>query len=111
MINIYPFRYNYTPWWWYWNAGWMPAKILIKHPYMAHTVVDRLGTHMLVHKLYKSYYPEWKTNYECMHLLINHRGYLDKESPIKEFNETNIIDYNATYGYMVRDIIERAKIF
>ena len=102
------FRYNYTPSAWYWNAGHMPAKILIKHKYLAHAVKFKLGTHMLVHNLYKIYWREWKT-LDSIHLLINHRHYLDKESPIKDFDENNIQTYNYTYGYMVRDILSRAN--
>jgi hypothetical protein len=46
-----------------------------------------------------------------VHLMINHRHYLDKESPIKEFNETNIWTYNRTYGAMVRTILRKANLF
>ena len=88
----------------------MPAKILLKHRYLAHAVKNKLGTHMLVHNLYKTYWPEWKS-LDSIHLLINHRSYLDKDSPIKTFNEINIINYKFTYGYMVRDILNKSKIF
>lgn len=76
---------------------------------MAHAVKEKLGTHMLIHNLYKTYWPGWK-DLDSIHLLINHRSYLDKESPIKEFNEFNILDYNRTYGFMVRDIMTRMNM-
>jgi hypothetical protein len=88
----------------------MPAKILLKHKYLAHAVKFKLGTHMLVNNLYKVNWPEWKT-LDTIHLLINHRYYLDKESPIKEFDEINIKTYKYTYGEMVRDILNRTNSF
>ncbi len=101
-------RYNYTPSLWYWNAGNMAAKLLNKHLYMAHTVKSKLGTDMLIHKLYKTYWLEWK-EFDTVHLLINHRSYLDKNSPIRHFDEFNIQNYNYTYGYMVREILDKMK--
>jgi hypothetical protein len=65
---------------------------------------------MLVNNLYKVNWPEWKT-LDTIHLLINHRYYLDKESPIKEFDEINIKTYKYTYGEMVRDILNRTNSF
>jgi hypothetical protein len=88
----------------------MPAKILLKHKYLAHAVKFKLGTHMLINNLYKANWPESKT-LDTIHLLINHRSYLDKESPIKEFNEINIKTYKYTYGEMVRDILNRTNSF
>lgn len=44
-----------------------------------------------------------------MHLLINHRSYLDEKSPIKEFDHENIKTYNFTYGFMCREILDRMK--
>ncbi len=61
---------------------------------------------MLIHNLYKSYWAGWKEFY-TIHLLINHRSYLDKESPIKEFDEENILGYNRTYGEMCRVIMDQ----
>ena len=53
---------------------------------------------------------DWK-DMNCIHLMINHRSYLDKESPIKDFDELNIWTYNRTYGIMVRSILRRANLF
>lgn len=86
----------------------MPAKILLRDRYLAHAVRISLGTHMLINQLYKIYWPEWRT-LDTIHLLMGHRSYLDKESPIKEFSEQNIRTYNFTYGFMCREILDRIK--
>jgi hypothetical protein len=65
---------------------------------------------MLINELFKSYWKEWR-NMDCIHLLINHRSYLDKESPIKEFNESNIKDYKFTFGEIARELIQRSGAF
>ena len=78
---------------------------------MAHIVKIKLGTHMIPDELYKQVnWIEWKNLYS-IHLLINHRSYMDKESDIKEFNETNIWTYNRTYGVMARTILRKANIY
>ena len=88
--------------------GEVPKKILLEHPYLAHRVQIKLGTHMLIHNLFKIYWPEYKS-LDAIHLLINHRSYLDKELLIKEFNEENIKTYNFTYGEMCRNVLDRMK--
>lgn len=64
---------------------------------------------MLADELYKKYWKEWK-EMDSIHLLINHRYYLDKDSPIKEFDEINIKNYNFTYGQMCRTVMEKIKL-
>ena len=58
---------------------------------------------MLVHKMYYIMWPEWRTEQVAMHLLYNHRHYLDtKYNETKEFNETNIYNYpNMTVRAMM----------
>ena len=85
------YRTNYTRGQWYWNAGGYATHVLLKNREIAHRVKIQLGTHMLIHKLFKSYWPDW-TKLDSIHLLINHRSYLDKESPIKEFGKIKIIN-------------------
>lgn len=58
--------------------------------------------------MFKYYWKEWE-EMDSIHLLINHRHYLDNDSPIKEFDEENIKTYNYTYGFMCRDILSRIK--
>jgi len=90
---------------WYFNAGELPTKaVLYQHPEIVHRVKLLFGVHMLVKNLYKTFWDKWEEQY-TIHLLMRHRSYLDKNSPIKEFDEQNIRRYNFTYGAMVRKII------
>lgn len=95
---------DYRPERWYYNAGELPARILEKQLNLVHRVPESFGVYDLVSELYKERWEKW-TTYHSIHLLARHRGYLDKESPIKEFNETNTLDYPFTYGQMVRKIL------
>ncbi len=61
---------------------------------------------MLVDKLFQSYWPEWNVTLDAVHLLINHRSYLDKKSPIKEFDEYNIKNYTYTFGSIARRLLK-----
>jgi hypothetical protein len=111
--NIFKYwsRVKYVRDWWYYNAGSVPAEILKNHTELAHVVKLKLGTHMFIYHLYKDpNSQEWK-NLDSIHLLINHRSYLDKESPIKEFNETNIWNYDRAYGRMARTVLKKANVF
>ena len=86
----------------YYNAGHVPAIILRKYSNLATIVKIRLGTKMHIDELFrKQNWNNWK-ELDCIHLLINHRSYLDKDSAIKEFDEKNIWTYNRTYGVIVR---------
>ncbi len=108
-INFYLlYRHSYKSGEWYWNGGFYPASVLLAHRYLAHAVKIRLGTHMLVDNLYYRYWPEWNKTLDACHLLINHRSYLDKNSPIKEFNEQNVKNYNFTFGFIARGLLDRA---
>ena len=80
------------------------------NPHLVHSVYFTFGVHMLSDELYQTYWPEW-SKYTSIHMLINHRHYLDEESPIKEFDQFNIQDYNFTYGYMDRDVLKRIKLY
>jgi hypothetical protein len=103
-------RTNYTRNQWYYNAGKVPSLILNKHKSLAHAVKKEFCTEVsIVGALYKKYWKDWK-KVDAVHLLINHRHYLDKNSTIKEFNEENIKTYNFTYGFMARDVLDRMKI-
>lgn len=106
------YRDGYRPNEWYFNGGKVPAKILLNHTYLAHKVDKLFGTHTrYAYHLYNlQHWREW-TGFDTFHLLINHRSYMDKNSPIKEFNETNVWTYNRTYGVMVRNLLRRANLF
>lgn len=65
---------------------------------------------MLIGNLYKTKsWKQWK-KMDTIHLLINHRDYLDKESKIKQFDEKNIQNYEFTFGEIARDILNRSEI-
>ena len=86
------------------------SKALKKHKFLAHAINIKLGTYIYSNQLYKmNDWKKWK-DLETIHLLINHRFYSDKESPIKDFDEQNIWTYNRTYGIMVRSILRRANL-
>ncbi len=79
---------------------------------MAHKVYLNLGTQNVFTELYLwSNWHEWR-KMDSIHTLINHRSYLDTETPwIKEFDEFNILNYTRGYGEMCRDVLERIKDF
>jgi hypothetical protein len=105
------YRDRYQPECWYCNGGYEPQKILLKHRYLVHQNKLDLGTQMLVGNLYYNKdWKEWK-DMDAMHLLLNHRSYLDKESPIKEFDEINIKNYTFTFGKITRSIFQKAHVF
>ena len=90
--------------------GHVPAKILLKNENLAHVVEKKLGTDMLMEELYE--FKNWKewTKYDAIHLLINHRSYLDiNYNKTKEFDEFNIMTYNYTFGLMARQILNKIK--
>lgn len=91
----------------YYNAGERPTReVLYHHPELCHRVKLRFGVHMLMRELYDTAdWSDWKSQ-DTIHLLINHRSYLDphyKEFP--EFNEQNINHYPFTFGQMARLMI------
>lgn len=92
----------------------VPAKILLKYPRLAHVVEGKLGTHEYAAcLLFTDCDPNpdsWK-DYSTIHTLIRHRNYLDQNSTIKSFDETNIWTHDRVYGRMCRDIMERANLF
>ncbi len=62
----------------------------------------------MIRELYQSTWSGWKS-LDTIHLMINHRYYMDKDSPIKEFDSENIKTYDKTYGFMCREILNRMK--
>jgi hypothetical protein len=85
--------------------------MLLNHRYLIHRVKNRLGTENLIHKLYfDKNWKEYGKEFDAVHLLVNHRSYLDPKSPIKEFNETNIRDYEFSFGRIARDILLRSNV-
>lgn len=90
---------------WYYNAGELPASIILQpKPYLVHRVPYDFGVHSLVHLLYRIRSPDW-ANYHSIHLLVRHKSYLVPEDSISEFNEENIKTYNKTFGGMARLVL------
>ena len=75
-------------------------------------VEEKLGTQNLIDFLYFNDFNEtiW-SQFDMIHLLINHRYYLDANSTIKEFDEINIWKYNYTYGNIARSVLTKARMF
>lgn len=94
----------YKPEKWYYNAGELPTKsILYKNPELVHRVVRDFGVDIkFVKMLYKEKSSEWK-NFYTIHLLINHHYLVPSHRPVI-FDEVNIIEYNKTYGDMVKSV-------
>ena len=76
---------------------------------MVHAVRKKLGTHFLDQELYTKVWNGWK-RLDTIHLLLNHRYYMDPESTIKEFDLDNISSYNYTFGIIARDILNRSGL-
>ena len=73
---------------------------------MVHTVSGSLGVGIYSGHLYRTIWDGWRKK-DCIHLLINHRYYTDRNSTIKEFDEINIRDYNRTFGIMAREVLKK----
>lgn len=94
----------------YYNAGERPTtEILHRQPELMHRVKWRFGVHMLMQDLYDSMeWPDWRLNQDTIHLLINHRSYLDphfKEYP--DFNDRNIQHYPYMFGQLARLVLPK----
>ena len=60
---------------------------------------------MLINMLYQNNSTDWRQKQDTVHLLMNHRSYLDKHfKEYPEFNESNIVNYPYTFGQMARDV-------
>lgn len=93
---------------WYYNGGELPTTaVLYKYPQFIHRIIDRFGTSTgISHHLYaEQSWPQWK-DYYAIHLLINHRHYMYKDNFQKypHFDELTILQYNFTFGEMIRKI-------
>ena len=90
----------------YYNSGEKPTfEVLHKHPELVHRVKWRLGVGALTYHLYNSKWPLWRMALDTVHLLVNHRSYLDdhyEEYPV--FNESNIVHHPYTFGEMVLSV-------
>ena len=101
------FFYFYIGFFRYYNAGDHPtANILAKKPELVHREKTRLGTQFLIHEIYQLAGYPWKEKLDTVHLLINHRNYLDLNfKDYRNFNERNTIHFPYEFGEMVRFVL------
>ncbi|XP_032799730.2 uncharacterized protein LOC116936631 [Daphnia magna] len=95
---------------WYYNAGDNPtASVLMKHPELVHREPKRLGVHFMLREMFQESdnFP-WYEKLDTVHLLINHRSYLDMfYKDYRYFNERNILHYPFNFGEMARLVLNR----
>lgn len=108
LILSYVFRINKR----YYNAGGRPTKeVLEKHPGVVHRVEKDFGVQILIQLLYEQRgWQEWR-QFDTIHLLLNHRWYLDgwfRDYPV--FNERNIRHHPFAFGEMARHIMSRPPL-
>ena len=91
----------------YYNAGDHPtASILAKHPELVHREKTRLGTQYMLGEMYQFAGYPWNEKLDTVHLLINHRSYLDVHfKDYRYFNERNIIHFPYKFGEMARRVL------
>lgn len=80
----------------------------MKRPELVHRVEHRFGTEFLMREIYQltnqSY--QWRKELDTIHLLINHRSYLDVYfKDYHYFNERNIVHYPFNFGEMARFVL------
>ncbi|XP_046452418.1 uncharacterized protein LOC124200288 [Daphnia pulex] len=93
---------------WYFNAGDNPThRILLKMPQLVKREETRLGINFMMRELFQSKDYAWKVKLDTIHLLINHRRYLDMFfKDYRYFNEHNILHYPFIFAKMVKYVIE-----
>jgi hypothetical protein len=77
-----------------------------------HRVKIRFGVNQLMAELYESKdWPNWSQNYDTIHLLTNHRYYLDSHfKEYEDFNEQNIQHYPYMFGKLVRLVVPADRL-
>ncbi|XP_046448567.1 uncharacterized protein LOC124197245 [Daphnia pulex] len=99
---------------WYYNAGERPTvEILYRHPQLVHRVKGDFGiiTDVSLNLYRNTSKPfEWRS-LDSIHLLVNHRFYLDKNyNKTPTFNESNIQTYQYPFGEMAREVLDMKPI-
>lgn len=77
-----------------------------------HRVKVRLGVSQLMDKMYEFQdWPNWSQNYDTIHLLMNHRDYLDSHfKEYGELNERNIQNYPYIFGKLARLVVPADRL-
>ena len=96
----------------YYNAGDKPtAELLLKRPELVHRQESRLGVKFMMREIYQSSDYPWREELDAVHLLINHRMYLDMYfKDYRYFNERNILHYPFNFGEMARLVLNTSYI-
>ena len=97
----------------YYNAGERPTQeILYSSPHLVHRVKLRFGVHMLMRELYDTTDWAFEKEQDTVHLLINHRSYLDPHyQAYPDFDADNIVHYPYTFGRMARLVMDWYRLW
>lgn len=81
----------------------------MKHPELVHRERKRLGVRFMVREMFQEKEKfRWHEELDAVHLLINHRSYLDMfYKDYRYFNERNIMHYPFNFGEMARLVLNR----
>lgn len=81
--------------------------MLLHHPELVHREKTRLGTTFMMREIFQqSKNFLWYNELDCVHLLINHRHYLDMfYKDYRYFNERNILHYPFNFGEMTMRVL------
>ena len=84
----------------------------MKHSEFVHREEGRLGVKFLVREMYQEKEDtfSWRDHLDTVHLLINHRSYLDMfYKDYRYFNERNIVHYPFNLGEMARVVLNHQQ--
>uniref|UniRef100_A0A0P6DHA5 Sulfotransferase sult n=2 Tax=Daphnia magna TaxID=35525 RepID=A0A0P6DHA5_9CRUS len=98
---------EYHPEIWYYNAGERPTvEILYKHPELVHRVKVQFGADFdLSYNLYTYKEFDWRA-LDTIHLMINHRHYMDPYYNVTPFFDENVVkNYPYPFGGMAREMV------
>ena len=100
---------------WVFNSEELPTEAILKpRPDLIHRVYGQFGAwgETMCPILYKKYYPQWRTQYYAIHLLMRGNEISMKNwcfrgnvPNITKFDEHNIKTLKTTFGEMARDVL------
>ena len=78
----------------------------MKHPELIHREKTRFGIHNMIGEMYQVADYPWEENLDTVHLLANHRSYIDIHfKDYRYFNERNIIHFPYKFGEMALSVL------
>ncbi len=92
--------------------GFYPGTVLLQNQNknVANIVPREFGTLVYSDDLYRVHKKDIQTFY-TIHLIFNHRYYLDAESPIKDFDDENIKNYTFPFGTLARTMLSAVDYY